>query len=167
MTLFKTILVCLVMCLFTGTVVYFLLAQQDKKIAVIDAVKLADNYNMKKELEAQARVKLDQTAKQIDSISQQVNLAKAAKNEEQFKKLTYAYNYLKDVLNEQYVASNNEINQQIWKRLNPALDEYGKRKNVHLIIGANGMGSVLYTDNFYDITDDAIKFINSKYEGQN
>jgi Skp family chaperone for outer membrane proteins len=83
--------------------------------------------------------------------------------EDKIKELTYDYNFMKTKLDNDYTQSNRDINEQIWKRLNPLLDEYGKKKKLHLIIGANGMGSVLYNDEYYERTNDVISYINKKY----
>lgn len=160
----KVLLYCLLMCIASSCVVYYLLGRQQKKIAVIDAVKLVNGYNMKKELEEMDKVRLQAESKQLDSIANFLRMAKAVNtNDEEVKKIAYQYDYMKTKLDNDYTQSNRDINEQVWKRLNPALDEYGKKKGFHLIIGANGMGSVLYTDNYYDVTDEAIKYVNEKY----
>ena len=163
----KIMLISLVVSLLTGTVVYFMVAAQAKKIGVIDAVRLFDQYNMKKELEGRSKGKFQSMGKQLDSLANALNMAKATKNADEEKNLTYAYSYFKQRLEAEYKQNNQEINQQVWKRLNTAIEEYGKNRKLHLIIGANGMGSVLYDDETYDMTNDAIQFINKKYEQGN
>ena len=133
----------------------------------MDAVKLFDQFNLKKELEGQEKAKLLVMGKQVDSVSNLLRMAQATKDEEQIKKCTYAYNYMNQQLQQLYTQGNKDINEQIWKRLNPMLDEYGKSKKLHVIFGANGMGSILYNDDYYDLTDDAIKYVNRKYEEGN
>lgn len=151
----------------TGAAVYMLATNNNKKIGVVDAVRLFDQFNMKKELEAKAKVKLQSLGKQMDSVESMLNMAKATKDEDQIKKMSYAYQYTRGAVEAEFKKSNDEINDQVWKRLNMAMDTYGKDKKVHLIIGANGMGSVLYNDDYYDLTDDAIKYVNKKYENGN
>ncbi len=155
------------MCALTGTSIYLLLKNDNKKIGVVDAVRLFDQYNMKKELEDKAKVKLQLMGKQMDSVENLLNMAKAVKNEEEIKKMSYAYSYVRGSVENEYKQSNKEINEQVWKRLNSAIDAYGKSKGLHLIIGANGMGSVLFNDDYYDLTSEAIKFVNNKYEEGN
>ena len=155
------------MCLITGGTVYWLIQRQEKKIGVVDAIKLFDQFNMKKELEGREKVKLQGLARQMDSLKNLLTMAHASKNEAEEQKLVATYNYVKSDLENKYKESNRDINEQVWKRLNPALDEYGKKQGLHLIIGANGMGSVLYNDDYYDLTSDAIKFVNKKYEEGN
>lgn len=161
----RTLLICIVLCACTGFITYSLVMKQHKKIAVADAVRLFDQFNMKKEMEAKAKLQLDILNKRADSISSQLQLAQASRDQSAIEKLSYAYSYFRTQLEEEYAKSNHEINEQVWKRLNPAVDEFGKKNGYHVIIGANGMGSVLYNDDYYDITNQLIAFVNHKYEG--
>lgn len=160
----RVLFYCLLMCVATGVLVYWLIANQQKKVAVIDAIKLFDEFNMKKELEEIAKKQLQTESRQLDSITNQLQIARRLNNNnDSLKLLAYECNRIKAKLDNDYAQSNSEINTQVWKRLNPLLDEYGKKKNLHLIIGANGMGSVLYTDSYFDLTNDAIPYINKRY----
>jgi outer membrane protein len=130
-------------------------------------VKLFDGYNLKKELEVTEKLKLEAIKKSVDSVEHELQLAQASKDEAAVKKMSYAFGYVKAKLENEFKQSNHDINAQVWKRLNLGLDEYGKKNGLRLIIGANGMGSVLYSDDYYDLTADAIKFVNKKYEEGN
>lgn len=151
------------MCVISSSTVYWIVQQQEKKIAVIDAIRLFDQFDMKKELEGKSKLKLQDIARRVDSIKNILNMAQVSKDIDQERQLAISYKYTSAELEASYAESNKDINEQVWKRLNAFLTEYGKDKKLHLIIGANGMGSVLYNDSFYDLTDDAIKFANKKY----
>lgn len=151
----------------TGSAAYWFAERQHKKMVVVDAVKLFDQFNLKKELEAKAKVKLETMGKQVDSFENKLKMAKATKDEEELKKLAYSYEYMKQQLESEYKQSNLDINDQVWKRLNPLVYDFGKNKGLHLIIGANGMGNVLYDDEYYDVTNDLIKYVNKRYEEGN
>lgn len=159
----KTIIFSFLISAITAAAACLLFNQQQQKIAVVDAVRLANEYSMKKELEEIAKEKLLAISKQMDSVNKLVQMAHSTPNAANLKQLIYTAEYFKEKLEEAYTQSNNEINVQIWKRLNPMLNEFGKKEGLHLIIGANGMGSVLYTDGYYDITDNALSFVNKKY----
>lgn len=160
----KLLLYCLIICLITGLSVAWWVSSQQKKIAVVDAVKLFNGYEMKKELEGIDKVKLQAESKEIDSIGNALQMEKAkASDADLIKKLEYGYSYMRNKLEKDYEQSNHELNEKVWKRLNPLLTEFGKKNGLHLIIGANGMGSVLYNDDHYDLTNEAIKFINQQY----
>lgn len=161
----RMLIACFLMCLLTGAVTYYLVIKQQKKIGVADAVRLFDQFNMKIEMEQNAKVKLDLLNKRVDSVNSLLQLALGAKDEKNREKLSYFLSYAKEELDQEYRKSNKEINEKVWQRLNPAVNEFGKRKGFHVIIGANGMGSVLYNDDYYDITNQLITFVNEKYEG--
>lgn len=158
---------CLLICMATVGVVIYVERSERKKTAVVDAIKLFDQFNMKKELEETAKVKLQAISKQVDSVTNLLQMAKATRNEDEIKKLQYVLEYMNSVMENAYKESNTDINAQVWKRLNPIIDQYGKANGLHLIIGANGMGSVLYQDDYYDLTADLIKFANKTYEQGN
>ncbi len=143
---------------------YFIYSIHDKKIAVVDAVKLFNGFNMKKELEKEAEGKLKYFSAQVDSLEGQIKLANYGKDTAVRRSLIQKYLITKRELENQYSQSNQLINEMVWKRLNPLIDEYGKKEGFHLIIGANGMGSVLYNDNYFDKTEEVIQYVNKNYE---
>lgn len=139
-----------------------------KKTVVVDAVRLFNSYKMKNELEQKAKLQLEYLGHQADSVKQAMDLAqKTGAGQNEINALTEAFRYSRMNLEQHYQSSNSQINEVVWKRLNPLIDEYAKQEGLHLIIGANGMGSVLYNDNHYDHTDKVIEFVNRKYEKGN
>lgn len=167
MTHTKVLLYALLMCIITGCTVYWLAGRDNKKIAVVDAVKLFDQFNLKKELEAQAKVKLESMSKQMDSTANQLRMAQATQNQADIQKSNAAYTYARQSLQDAYTQSNKDINEQVWKRLNAIIEQFGKDRHLHVILGANGMGSILYNDDYYDLTTDAVNYANKKYEEGN
>lgn len=160
----KLLMYCLIMCVTTGAILYKVLNTNKTKIAVVDAVKLFDNYNMKKELEELEKVRLRQESKRLDSLGNACQIAKAISNNEYaIQKLESVQKYAQASIEKEYAQSNQDINEKVWKRLNPLMEEYGKKRGLHLIIGANGMGSVLYNDDYFDLTNDVIGYVNSRY----
>lgn len=164
---FTIITYCIVISVITGFIVYQLTESRYKKIAVADAVQLFNQYDMKKEMEQKEKARLQIISTQVDSIGNKLRMAQAMKNDTSLKNLAQAYSYLKARLQNEYNQSNEEINEQVWKRLNPVLEEYGKKKKYHLIIGANGMGTVLYNDDYYDVTKELIQYANKRYQEGN
>lgn len=146
--------------------VFYVMGKQDKKIAVVDAIRLFNEYNMKKDLEKQVEGKLEFLGKQLDSLDKLMQEQAYLKNKEGDEQLFNNYGIARQRLDKEYSESNRLINEMVWKRLNPLVDEYGKKHGLHLIIGANGMGSVLYNDSYYDLTDELIKHVNKNYENE-
>jgi outer membrane protein len=143
--------------------------RNNKKIAVVDAIKLFNSYKMKMELEAKSAGTLKFLGHRADSIKQQLMTQSKIKDfpKTELDKMYTEFTKAQGLLEQEYQQSNQSINEQVWKRLNPLIDDYGKKEGYRLIIGANGMGSVLYNDDYYDRTKEVIDFVNKKYEEGN
>lgn len=165
----RQIIITIAACGITAAVLLFINHRNNKKIAVVDAVKLFNNYKMKTELEAKSGVKLEYLAHQADSLKQELMTKSKVKEvpKAELELLYKTFAQAQGALEQEYQQSNQAINEQVWKRLNPLIDEYGKEHGFRLIIGANGMGSVLYNDEYYDQTKELTEFVNKKYEGNN
>lgn len=128
-----------------------------KEVAYIDIGRLAENYELKKDLENVAAQNLYKIREAIDSLKM---LQKVVGNNTHIdSQLIHA----QQVFNDYYSKSNQEINVKIWERLNPVIEQYGKEKQLVLLIGANGAGSLLYADKKRDLTDDLTDYVNRKY----
>jgi Skp family chaperone for outer membrane proteins len=165
-TFLRTVILSVIISLLSSGLVYVLLINQSRKTAVVDAIKLFNQYNMKKELETKEKTRLEAMSKVLDSLTNKIKVAQASKDDQTAKMLFDRFNQLKQQLRDEYNQSNQLINQEVWKRLNPLIEEFGKKKNLHLIIGANGMGSVLYNDEYYDLTPELVTYVNKQYEGR-
>jgi outer membrane protein len=64
--------------------------------------------------------------------------------------------------NEQMVG---QYEKQIWIQINEYVEDYGKLHNVGIIVGSNGTGSVMYSDQTFDITEEVLAFVNTKHKG--
>lgn len=146
-------------------IVLFFYNAQTKKIVVVDAIRLFNEFKMKIELEKIDGERLSDLGKKIDSLQTRlkINQSKNIIDEE----LINSYRNSREKLEIDYQESNQNINEQVWKRLNPLIDDYGKKNDFKMILGANGMGSVLYNDELCDETDDIIKYVNRIYEKGN
>ncbi len=58
-----------------------------------------------------------------------------------------------------------QYEKQIWTQINKYIEDYGKEKGVGIIVGGNGSGNVMYSDDSFDLTEDVVAYINSKYKG--
>lgn len=61
-------------------------------------------------------------------------------------------------LSERYTAD-------IWRQINESVSAYGSEHGYDFIFGASGDGNLMYARTANDITDDVIRYINRKYEG--
>ena len=158
------ILVVIALAVSVGALSYaFYVSEKVEKVVVVDVIKVFNEFKMKKELEARAEKVLNQYAQEIDSLGvllEQTEKNNDEKSSEIFEQLLYDK---KVEVQQAYEVSNKNINEQVWKRLNPLIDEFSKEHNYRIVIGANGMGTVLYTDESAERTNDLIQFINKKY----
>ncbi len=159
----------LIACSITAAVLLWVNHRNNKKIAVVDAIALFNNYKMKMELEAKSAVTLKYMAQQADSLKKELMLKSKMKEvpKADLEVLYKTFSQAQATLEQEYQQSNQAINEQVWKRLNPLIDEYGKEQGFRLIIGANGMGTVLYNDDYYDRTKELTAFVNKRYEAGN
>lgn len=163
--LFITILLCGI----TAATLLIINRQSNRKIAVVDAVKLFNDFKMKQELEAKAGGALKYLGHQADSLKSELGARSKLKDfpEAELEKLYVQFRKAQGQLEQAYQESNQSINEEVWKRLNPLIDQYGKEEGLRLIIGANGMGSVLYNDDYYDKTKEITDYVNKRYEQGN
>jgi outer membrane protein len=165
----RQIIITLIACAITAATLLFINHRNNKKIAVVDAVKLFNSYKMKMEMEAQSGAKLEYLARQADSLKKELMARSKTEGvpKAEVENLYKVFTQAQGTLEQEYQQSNQAINEQVWKRLNPLIDEYGKKEGLRLIIGANGMGSVLYNNDYYDLTKELTDFVNKKYEEGN
>ncbi len=140
---------------------YFLVRNGEKKIVYADAIRLFNGYKFKVELEKMGQGTLTQLKSQLDSVEV---IYKANPADEHAQQLAAEG---RQRLAEAYTAINKEINQKAWERLNPIINKFGKEKGIDMLIGANGMGTVLYATEARDVTDELIKYANQVYDKGN
>lgn len=137
------------------------------KVVVVDVIKVFNEFNMKKQLEGKVDVELQKYSDHLDSMNALLEIAKMHKDAKRTEIIDEEIHFTKQEAQRAYEISNKNINEQVWNRLNPLIDEFGKKNNYRIVIGANGMGTVLYNVDDVDRTADLIKFINDKYETGN
>lgn len=135
----------------------------NKGIAYIDIERLVNGYQFKKDLEKAAGSDLYSIKMTIDSLEMVRKAVASPVPTKVDSQLVHA----KYVFEEYYAASNRDINKNIWERLNPIVEQYGKDRKLQLLIGANGAGTLLYAAKKRDMTDDLIRYVNQKYEKGN
>lgn len=131
------------------------------RTAYVDIGKLLDGYKFKKDLEGAGSRDLLRIKGIVDSLEL---VHKATLTADGRSAVDTPLAYARNAFEQYYISSNQEISKKIWERLNPLMEEYGKSKGLHLLIGANGQGTVLYGSRDADVTSDLIEFVNRKYE---
>ena|ERR1700748_1180445 len=162
----RSVLISLCLCAVTATGILFYFHRANKKIAVVDAIKVFNSFKMKQELESKTSGVLSSLGHRADSLKSDLTAKSRIKDfsKEELEKLYAQFRNAQGQLEQTYQQTNQSINEEVWKRLNPLIDDYGKEGGYRLLIGANGMGSVLYNDDYYDQTKEVIDFVNKRYE---
>ncbi|MBL7711888.1 MAG: OmpH family outer membrane protein [Chitinophagaceae bacterium] len=162
---FKTAAIAVAVSVACSATLCWMMKGNTKEIVVVDAVKLFNGFKMKIEMEETAAVKLKQMNHKSDSLG---NIIKVLQSNQKpiDDGLVSEYRNALAALEAEYQQSNRDINEQVWKRINPILAEFGKERNSGVVIGANGMGTVLYNDPSYDKTEEAIIYLNRSYENK-
>jgi len=143
-----------------GISIYILLSHsQDKKIVYADAIQLFNGYKYKTDLEKAGQGTLSKLKASLDSVGIIYKVNPGNPNTQ----LLVAEK--QQQLSQAYEAMNKEINQKVWERLNPLIQAFGKEHHIEMLIGANGMGTLLYASEEKDMTQDLIQYVNRAYEG--
>jgi Skp family chaperone for outer membrane proteins len=148
-----------------NSVMIFMDHNRGKKTVVIDVIRVFNEFKMKKDLESRVAVQLTALSDQVDSLKAVYNdVFKRNANDPRLEPLAADVDTLQARGQRAYTISDKTINEQVWMRLNTLINEFGAQYDYQLMIGANGMGTVLYNKKDLDKTEDLIKFINAKYE---
>lgn len=130
------------------------------EVVYINIGKMTEAYKFKKDLEGEGTKNLYKIKNTIDSL-------KMADKMDANPVIDSQILYAERAFDQYYTYSNQEMTKKVWERLNPQLEEFGKQNHYELVVGANGAGSVLYGSPKSDVTEEAIQFINRKYEKGN
>jgi outer membrane protein len=156
-------------------VVTYLLIKESKKTAYVEVGVLYEKFAMTDDLdneffaiESKKKNELDSINVELKKLENQFNV-ETDKSKKQI--IQNDYNVLFATAQELasvYSDSNNslkeQMNIQIYGRINEYVNEFGKQNNYEMIFGANGTGNVMYGSSTKNITEEVIIFINKKYE---
>lgn len=139
----------------TGYIIYDKTADN---VVYIDLIRVHDQFDLTKELSAE-----------YDGIkNQQQNIMDSLVLKNPFEDQVKANQYLRNQ-NNQFVANMEKIsttyNNQIWKRINQYVIEYGNKNGLDFVFGTKGEGHVMYSKQNKDKTEEIIMYINSRYGG--
>ena len=133
---------------------------RQKKVVYVEIGRLVNEYEFKKELEKSSDANLYKIKHVFDSllvIKKTLQKVASASLDSQILKVENAYRQYAEI-------STKELTKKVWDRINPLMIEFGNQNNFEFILGANGAGSILFGKDAVDKTEDAVKFLNSKYE---
>jgi outer membrane protein len=129
-----------------------------KKIVFVDTIALVEQYNMKQEMTGKLQRAFDLKKGNYDSL---MTILLLDSNNVVIKRALFDIQQELEEIN----TRSSEINTHVWQSINPLLAKFGEQHNYNIIIGANGMGTVLYGQTHIDITQEVLAYINNEYEG--
>lgn len=160
---FKQILIAAILLVITLSAFYIFNTRSKSDWVVVDVIRLFNKYNLKLDMEKADSMYLQKEFKEIDSVQQIIQYQYKDANHAEQASLAQHYKLLDEKREAAIVASNERINEAVWKKLNALIPQYAKEKKIKVMAGANGMGNVMYYDETYDITDDLIEYVNKAY----
>lgn len=141
--------------------------------AFIDIEEIVNAFDYKKELEEDLNTKETNFYAQLDSLETQVRILYAAIKDENSKKeiaeyqqMAEQYNYRKEKIDESLAATAQKMNNQMYERINQYVKDYGDENGYNYIFGAQSGGNIMYSKETNDITEEVIKYINTRYQGK-
>lgn len=145
------------------------------KDAVVDVEKVFVEFEMKKELEQQLRQIEQRQKTTLDSLELGLKILERdfqnAANEKEQEKIQRVYEQSralyqrrKSIMDEEVRRVVANFDEQIWNQLKAYLEDFGKQNDYRLVLG-DYQKNIIYNDNELNCTDQAIQYINSKYQG--
>ncbi len=138
---------------------YVVYDKTSDKVVYIDLIKVHDDFELTKTLSEEYDVIKKQQQNIMDSLVTKKHFEDEAENMQ----------YLRSQ-NNQFLTNMEKIsatyNNQIWKRINQYVGEYGKKNKLDFVFGIKGEGNVMYSNEAYDLTNEMVQYINSRYEGK-
>jgi outer membrane protein len=151
------------------------LYNQQKKLVYVEMGKVYNEFALAKELtkeyESMMKVRnhvLDSLYKdlQFQTSELKANDKKTMADLERVAKVEQSYLYKQQQFEKENQTISEEMNAKIWSQLNQYLGDYGKKNNYAYVFGANGQGNIMYANEDENITQEAIAYVNARYNGQ-
>lgn len=138
--------------------------RQTTGVKYVDTITLYNNFQLTKKMQSESQPLIADLKSTLDSLSYIYSNNKELQGrkdvEEQIIKAEREYVAISE-------KSNQEINEIVWNRLNPLINAFGKKHDYNIIVGANGMGNVLYGKTSFDITNQVLEYCNKEYRDEN
>ncbi|ASV30227.1 OmpH family outer membrane protein [Maribacter cobaltidurans] len=161
-----------------GLSLLILASCQQEKIAFVDNVKLMNEYQEKIDIETKFKEKAEVLAKKRDSISQafqaeasefqsraqSMSQTKAQQEYAQFQQRGQQMGQQLQMEDQQLQLSGQTEMDSVVAKVKKEIESYGKNNGYSYILGGGDGGSVLYGKDTYDITNEIIELLNSKYK---
>lgn len=139
-----------------------------KKIVYINTAEVFSEFRMTKELDKEVKAIENDRKSRMDSLNENVRRIQAGiikVSEEELMLVRKNYLEKQNQFSNEITNVKQASTEKIWKQINQYVNDFGKEKNLDIILGANGQGSLMFAKEKIDITKDLITYINEKYSG--
>ena len=152
--------------------------QESQKIGFVDNSVLINDYQEKKDIEANLKGKIEVYEKKRDSLSQAFQLdVKAAEvkarsmSQANLQKLQQEFQQKEQIISQQLQFEQQQIaqesqskNDSLIKKVRDFVKDYGKTNGYSFILGSNEAGSVMYGTEEVDLTQTILDALNEAYK---
>ena len=152
--------------------------QESQKIGFVDNSVLINDYQEKKDIEANLKGKIEVYEKKRDSLSQAFQLdVKAAEvkarsmSQANLQKLQQEFQQKEQIISQQLQFQQHQIakesqskNDSLIKKVRDFVNDYGKANGYSFILGSNEAGSVMYGTEEVDLTQTILDALNEAYK---
>jgi len=167
------IVVAIVSVIISLAITYFFI-HKEKRTGYVQLGKVYNEFELSKKLNAQFKTTATSRKNYLDSLEFQVKniYTQASKNrddkqlQETFEQAQQHYAYQKKQIETVVDKLESQYSEQIWTQLNEYVKQYGKEKGYAYIFGAEGSGTIMYSTETEDLTEEMIQYINEKYQGK-
>jgi len=147
------------------------------KIAYIDIEVLMSEYEATKEMEALFTQRQEMVSKKLDSLqapfqqkvqdyyanADKMSTTKRSETEQALQQEQQYLQSRQQQASQELQLENQQSSEVLTKRVDSIVEIYAKSKNLDLIVGTSGKGTVLYGDENLDITQEILSILNSEY----
>jgi outer membrane protein len=139
---------------------------REKRTYFINNGKLYEGFTMKTEYENQLKNLRIQRKNMLDSVELTIRQLNAQNRKEESEIAQEYYLDKARKFEDEEATLLEEFDVQIWKRLNQYAIDFCKERNVDLMLGANGSGTVLHANESLDLTNELLAYSNKRYAGK-
>ena len=150
---------------------------KEKKIVYVDSQELLMGYDGMSEASKALEEKSVLWQFELDSLKKEYESVKSSflgeTSEEDKLALSQQGQYLESLLaqkkkeyGELYQLEDEKLSKGVLNQVNSFVADYAKENGISMVLGSNGMGTIIYGDETMDITQDVLQSLNAYYNNE-
>ena len=137
--------------------------EKQGKIGFMENARVFEGFEMKKDYDKRIEEDMSVETKLLDSLELQLGQVIQAGDSLKAYQLRRQHYVVEQRYNQKFQENSTKYTQEVNERLNDYIEKYSEEKGFDFILGSNGQGNVMYAKKEKNITDELIKFVNTKY----